>query len=319
MTPRLAPFLVAALVAAGCGGSGGDRGHSSTGDAVELAPPGSADGAGSGSGDGSGAGGSGGARETPGGAGAEGSGGGGTGPGGGGAGTGSPSPPSEPAPDDDAAVGSLAAVLLDGSVDAAVVEIDHTPGQGLAARSRDALARQLSDRGGKRVTFASGEAVPGQAVWTTTDLRRLVADHRDVRSSRDRPAVYVLALGGRHEREGLLGVAFAATAFAVFPEEIPTTLLTPRAVYEEAVVVHELGHVFGLVNLTGHGAFHLDPDAAHGCHSASNDSVMYWAIERSLIADLFEGGPPHDFDADDAEEMRRIRSGSAPGEPCRRG
>ena len=59
--------------------------------------------------------------------------------------------------------------------------------------------------------------------------------------------------------------------------------------YETSVVVHELGHLFGLVNLTGKGAFHEDPE--HRGHSSSADSVMYWATEDISVGNVFRGGP----------------------------
>lgn len=72
-------------------------------------------------------------------------------------------------------------------------------------------------------------------------------------------------------------------------------------------MVHELGHLFGLVNLTGEGAFHEDPD--HEGHSRNTSSVMHWAVESTVVGDVFEGGPPRDFDTDDEQEMQAIRTG----------
>ncbi len=209
---------------------------------------------------------------------------------------------------DRGAVGSMGPALLRPEVPEIVIEIDATSGESMTTQARNALAAQADEHGNKQsVAFASGSTVPGQDVYSTADLRSLMEAHRAVWSTPDRAAVYVMMLSGRHENDGAVGIAFNASAYAIFPDQLSGGLLGLNyANFEEAVVVHELGHLYGLVNLTGHGAFHEDPERPG--HSANDDSVMFWAVESTLVEDVFDGGPPRDFDADDEEEMRRIRS-----------
>ncbi|MGH2683845.1 MAG: hypothetical protein ACRDJP_00070 [Actinomycetota bacterium] len=212
--------------------------------------------------------------------------------------------------DDDGLLGSMSRAFLDGAVPGVVIEVDTTSGTALTSRARQALADALATHGRKQTVSSSGAStVPSADVYTLADLRRLSATHRATASSADRLSVYVLVLEGRFEIESVTGVAFEASSFALFPDTIGDGLLPAMnySHFEESVAVHELGHLFGLVDLTGQGAFHEDPE--HPGHSASRQSVMYWAVEDVSIGNLFRGGPPTDFDAEDRRELDLIRSG----------
>ncbi|MEA3055907.1 MAG: hypothetical protein QOD30_1339, partial [Actinomycetota bacterium] len=39
-------------------------------------------------------------------------------------------------------------------------------------------------------------------------------------------------------------------------------------------------------------------------------SVMYWAVESTVVTDLLTGGPPRDFDAADLADLAEIRGGA---------
>jgi hypothetical protein len=210
-----------------------------------------------------------------------------------------------PAEDDDA-VAALAAWLLSADVSAAVIEVDTT-GPSLTGRARDALSAALAQHGNKDITLAPEGNAPRKDVYTTSDLRRISGATRETFSSTDRMSVHVLVLDGRYEDDDAIGVAFEATSFAIFPDRIRSGVLSSVNYdrFEEAVVVHELGHLLGLVNLTSDGAFHEDPE--HPGHSRNSESAMYWAVEDISVGNVFRGGPPTTFDADDVEEMSRIR------------
>ncbi len=209
--------------------------------------------------------------------------------------------------DDRAEVGAMGPALLRDDIAEAVIEIDSTADEAMTDQARAALADRLSEHGNKgSVGFAEGSTVPGQDVYSTERLRAMTESHRAVWSDESRVSVYVMVLSGRHENDDVVGIAFDAGAFAIFPDQLHGGLLGLNySNFEEAVVVHELGHLFGLVNLTGHGAFHEDPE--HPGHSSNDESVMHWAVESTVVEDVFEGGPPREFDEDDRTEMRNIR------------
>lgn len=209
--------------------------------------------------------------------------------------------------DDHGAVGSLGDALLSASVPNVIVEIDSTPDEQLTDAARTGLSGALADHGGKAVSFTGGSDVAPQQEYSAGDLRRIARANRSESSSGDTLTAHVLVLSGRFENESALGVAFDASSFAIFPDRIRAGVVASLNYdrFEQAVVVHELGHLFGLVNLTGEGGFHEDAD--NPGHSENRDSVMFWAVEDVSIGNVFRGGPPTTFDADDRREMDRIR------------
>lgn len=209
---------------------------------------------------------------------------------------------------DTGVVGLHGRALLSKEMPRAVVEIDSSDDAGLSQAAVDAIAGALREHGGKAVSHAaSGPPIQKQDVYTSQGLRRLSREHRDSHSGGDTVGVYVLVLAGRYENEDATGVAFEAGSFAIFPDRLRAGLLAvgSEEQFETAVALHELGHLFGLVNLTGEGAFHEDPE--HPGHSASRDSVMYWAIETISIGNVFRDGPPTTFDDADRQEMENVR------------
>ena len=48
-------------------------------------------------------------------------------------------------------------------------------------------------------------------------------------------------------------------------------------------------------------------DPEHPGHSPNRGSVMYHAVESTLLGTVLSGGPPRDFDADDLADLAAIR------------
>lgn len=227
-------------------------------------------------------------------------------------GEGQPPPQAEPArlraSSDRRLLGSLGWALLSPEVPNAVLEVDQLGGAALGREAIDALEQALRDHGLKqRIDVVTDEAEATDDVYTLEDLVSTSREHRNRSSGDDTVALHVLVLPGRFEVEGVPGAAFHATAIAVFPQEMERMLPPGAAIgaFETAVAIHELGHTFGLVNRTGEGGFHEDPD--HPGHTGDEDSVMYWAIESPSLAQIFNSGPPSNFNEADRREMERIR------------
>lgn len=210
--------------------------------------------------------------------------------------------------DDHGALGSLGPSLLRDDVPGAQVEIDTSEGVDLSGSAQDALAQRLAEHGGKDVTFTGGDTLPSRDSWSNEQLRSVAREHRATSSSTSAVAVHVLVVSGDHHDDRALGVALDASTFVVFPDAMQGGILggLQSDDVEVAVTVHELGHLFGLVNLTGEGGFHESADHPH--HSDSEDSVMHWAIETDAVSRIFDGPPPTTFDEADRQEMERIRS-----------
>ena len=221
-------------------------------------------------------------------------------------------PQAEPAalsaPSDRRLVGSLGWALLSPEVPRSVLEIDQLGGATVGQPAIDALERAMREHGGKDdVEIVMEKSATTHDVYTLEDLVSTAEEQRSRSSGDEAVALHVLVLPGRFQSEGVPGVAFHATTIALFPEEI-ARLLPPGAsvgAFEAAVATHELGHTFGLVNRTGVGEFHEDPE--HPGHTDDEDSVMYWAVETPSLGQLFGSGPPSSFNEADRREMQNIR------------
>lgn len=295
----LSTIAAAVLLAASLTGCGGDDdGSSATGDVTDTsaAAPGATDGVGDSDGPGSTRAGS--PPTTV----------------GGGSGGGSTSTTAAPPPLIEVGslpVGGVAAALLQpGRGDRVVLEVRAQEGAEPAGATIDRIVDELAAASGKDVVVDGPDRIGGGAVeWTQSQVIAAARSAAQIESGRVQVVLRLLFLRGSFEgNSGVLGVAVAGDVAAVFSDQVERAagLLVSPAVVEDAVSMHEIGHLLGLVDLvlgTGRG----DPE--HPGHSRNNRSVMYWQIESDLITQLLDGGIPRDFDADDRAELAQIRAG----------
>lgn len=211
--------------------------------------------------------------------------------------------------------------LGDGKYASLLVEFDAVQGVAPSSTARDLLEQRMNERlrkpGG--ITLHIDDTIAaGRDTWSMDDVRDLEKRHRDERKGGGRAVLYVLYVDGHSAEDAgnqkVLGAAYSGSSIVIFQEtvrEVSSALLSasPEDI-EAAVLVHEFGHLAGLVN---NGIRmqrdHEDDNPDHGRHhSANEDSVMHWAVERSAIVNLIKGRvlpvPPTQFDADDIADMR---------------
>ena len=222
-----------------------------------------------------------------------------------------PAPPTTaaaplPAP---GAVGSWAPVYLRPAESARLVlEVRSQAGAEPREGSIAHLRRVLSDNAGKVVGTSGGAIAGGARQWTADQIRE-VADSSPLAQSRDAAVMRILVLrGGYAESDTVLGIAVRADVAAVFSDRVDEAggLFGNPAVIEDAVTLHEAGHLLGLVDLvlpTGR----QDPE--HPGHSPNRGSVMYYAVESTLVGSILGGGPPTELDDADRADLAAIRSG----------
>ena len=211
-----------------------------------------------------------------------------------------------PAP---AGVGAFAPFYLRPAASARiVVEVRSQRGAEPREGTVSHLRNVLRASSGKDVALAGG-AVGGSAREWTADQIRAEADRSGLAQSRDGAVMRILYLRGSFaESETVLGLAVRSDVAAIFSDKVDEAagLVGDPARIEDAVTVHEAGHLLGLVDLfldTGRA----DPD--HPGHSPNRGSVMYYAVESTLVGSILDGGPPTEFDAADRADLATIRRG----------
>ena len=214
--------------------------------------------------------------------------------------------------------GGLTLACLDDSVyTSMVVEVDYHPGYKPETSSTDLLQERLASVCDKpqgveiqltETTFTNEE------IWTASDVR---ADGWDEKSHdpRDDSVLYwqVIFPAGVYEDSSVLGVAVDASTVALFKDSIDDAeniFQRPSAEkIENSVLVHEFGHLLGLVNLVYTSPADHE-DSEHPGHSNNEDSVMYWAIESASISNFFSNELPTEFDIDDKQDLIGLADGS---------
>ncbi len=213
--------------------------------------------------------------------------------------------------------GGLAlACLRDDSYKEMVIEIDHAPGYNPETSTVNLLKQRLGQVCDKpdgirieltEVTFAESET------WTAGKVRDIAHETMDSPPQTSVLRWHVIMPQGKYSDDSVLGVAVDASTIALFPDSIEdaTSIFNPRISAEDienSVMVHEFGHLLGLVNLVYTSPADHE-DSEHPGHSNNEDSVMYWAVETVTISAFFSGDLPTEFDQDDLDDLEGMKSG----------
>jgi hypothetical protein len=212
--------------------------------------------------------------------------------------------------------GLTLACLRGGEYTSMIIEIDHAPGYRPYSSSTDLLVERLEAVCEKPsgITVQFNEVnFDHTGAWTADDVREEGWKHKDASPLTGSTLRWQLIFPeGTYHQESVLGVAVDASTVAMFSDSIDESegfLGRPSDEdVENSVMVHEVGHLLGLVNLVYTSPVdHEDSD--HPGHSSNDESVMYWAIESMDIANFFFGSLPTEFDQDDLSDLAGLASG----------
>jgi hypothetical protein len=210
-----------------------------------------------------------------------------------------------------------------------VLETDSVPGEeppaAVQRRVEGGFATLLDKPDG--IAFVLDGALESRGAdhrWSDDQLRSLARDSFDLEAAATEVTMHLLFVDGRYHASGsegvVLGVALDDTHLVIFSAEVESAcggagpLLRDRLCESllSTVLIHEIGHVIGLVN-RGLPMVADHEDGAHPRHDVSQDCVMYFAAESDRIVDLLiariTGGEtaPLGFDAACQADIAALR------------
>lgn len=213
--------------------------------------------------------------------------------------------------------GGLTLACLRGSVyTSLVIEIDHAPGYRPYTSSTDLLVERLESVCDKPsgITVKFNEVTfDHEGAWSAQDVRDAGWEAKDASPTDGTSLRWQFVFPeGVYEDESVLGVAVDASTVALFGDSIEEAdgLFGRPSVedVENSVLVHEAGHLLGLVNLVYQSPV-AHEDSEHPGHSNNDNSVMYWAIESTDLTNFIFGNLPTEFDDDDLADLAGLASG----------
>jgi predicted Zn-dependent protease with MMP-like domain len=213
--------------------------------------------------------------------------------------------------------GLTLACLSDDKYTSMVVEIDYEAGYMPEQSSTDLLKtrlEQVCDKPQGIEVFLTETNFDHEGQWSASDVREKGWNEKSNNPQSD-STLYWQAIfpSGQYANDGVLGVAVDASTIAIFGEAVddaegPIFNRPSAEEIENSVLVHEFGHLLGLVNLVYQSPVEHE-DEEHKGHSNNEDSVMYWAIESANIGNIITGELPDDFDDDDLNDLAGMLSG----------
>lgn len=194
-----------------------------------------------------------------------------------------------------------------------VFELDLVDGTSARTEARDHVSTTLAELidkpdGIEWTTDGTIEARGSDYVWTFDELQDLADDNFDLEVDGDTVKIHVMYVDGRYEDENVLGVAWANRHLVMFHDVLNDSCTRPLLMdrlcgpAESSVLLHEVGHVIGLVD---NGVEMVEPhkDEEHGAHDESEDCVMYFAYDGVQVFDILENrltGASSELEFDDA-------------------
>ena len=190
--------------------------------------------------------------------------------------------------------------LSDKKYDKLVVEIQYVNGNAPTSATLDNLQTFLQQRLNKSagITFTQNAiASPGKSIYSVDDIKNIEkANRTQTTNNKTLTAYFFFADGDFSANSGnskALGIAYGSSSMAIFEKTIKGLsggIGQPAvSVLETTVLLHEFGHILGLVN-NGTPMQAAHQDVPNGKHCDDQNCLMYYTVETSDFVSNIVGG-----------------------------
>ena len=204
-------------------------------------------------------------------------------------------------------------ILQDTTYSKLHIEINYVTDNSPDSDAVDILKQRIQEVSDKTAITVSQSAFGStDNSYSLEEIVNIEKNQRERFKGDDTFVIHILYLNGEYQdNDKTLGLAYTGSSFVLFKEKIEDAsfLLISSTDIEKSVIVHEFGHLLGLIN-NGYQSPHDHEDPQHPNHSSNEESVMYWAIESQDIGNQISGEPPNEFDADDLDDLRLMKEGN---------
>lgn len=189
----------------------------------------------------------------------------------------------------DLGVGESAKDLLtEVSFSKLTVEVGYMEGFALTSQAQQEVTNFLEEHLNKSrgIEIVLTE-IPSQSKenYSAQDLRTIENDNRQLFPAENEITVWVSVVDGKFENESVIGVAYQNLSTSLMGGAIAENTggfnQASRSSIEAAVLMHEIGHLLGLVNIT---TPMVNEHQANGNHCDNSNCLMNFAVETT---DLF--------------------------------
>jgi len=197
--------------------------------------------------------------------------------------------------------------LADSKYNTLVIEVfyvkDFRPNPQTLVNLKNFMETHLNKPGG--ISIIEKEiASPGLAPYDIEEIVQIESTIRTKYNTGNILTMYMLFADGGTTTDTnssfILGSAYRNTSFVMYESSIKNlsnSIGEPNRVdLETTVILHELGHLLGLVNL-GTPMQNGHEDTVHPKHCQNENCLMFWETENSNIIGMLSGGNIPELDA----------------------